>query len=393
MIVPAFDGAGHLRACLEALQASTFAGHEVIVVDDASTDDTAEVARAMGARVVRQEERGGPAQARNAGAAVARGDYLLFLDADVCVRPDTLAIAMERCAQDGSIDALFGSYDPAPSAPNFLSQWRNLLHHHVHQEGREEASTFWTGCGAIKRSVFHEVRGFDPRYRRPSVEDIELGARLRRAGRRVVLDKRLQVTHLKRWTLPGMLLVDVRDRAIPWMQLILREGRAPDDLNLGLRHRGSAVLAHLVVLALAVAAWQRPAALLLPCLAILGVAVVDYLSDRRGAPATARVLSALLTLGAGALAALLARPSILAAVACLVLVVLLNRRFYALVAREGHPTLLAPAAVLHLLHYLACGVGLGLGLLLHLTRRPAAAEQPSPAAVPRVPLAAEPPSA
>src|SRR5690606_2357585 len=98
-----------------------------------------------------------------------------------------------------------------PAASNILSQYKNLFHHFVHQQGRREAKTFWAGCGAIRRSVFEEVGGFSTAYGRPCIEDIELGSRLVRAGRRIVLDKSIQARHLKRWSLWSVIKSDVLD--------------------------------------------------------------------------------------------------------------------------------------------------------------------------------------
>lgn len=82
---------------------------------------------------------------------------------------------------DTQVDALIGSYDDDPKSPDFISQYRNLMHCSVHQTGRSEASTFWSGCGAIRREVFLESGGFDETYVRPAIEDIELGYRLTRS--------------------------------------------------------------------------------------------------------------------------------------------------------------------------------------------------------------------
>jgi cellulose synthase/poly-beta-1,6-N-acetylglucosamine synthase-like glycosyltransferase len=79
---------------------------------------------------------------------------LFFVDADVMVSPDAIERVLGYFHREPEIDALFGSYDDQPAEPNFLSQYRNLLHHYVHQCGREEASTFWGACGAIRRDVF-----------------------------------------------------------------------------------------------------------------------------------------------------------------------------------------------------------------------------------------------
>ena len=115
----------------------------------------------------------------------------------MCVRSDTIARIRRRFEMDPRLDALIGSYDDEPASAGFASQYKNLLHHFVHQHGREEAATFWTGCGAIRREVFAAAGGFDESYTRPCIEDIELGHRLRQRGRRIVLDPALQVKHLK----------------------------------------------------------------------------------------------------------------------------------------------------------------------------------------------------
>jgi len=79
--------------------------------------------------------------------------------------------------------------------------------------------------------VFQAVGGFDGRYKGCSIEDIELGYRLKAAGHSIALDKALQCTHLKRWTVASMLYTDFFLRALPWTELILRERRLLNDLN------------------------------------------------------------------------------------------------------------------------------------------------------------------
>jgi GT2 family glycosyltransferase len=131
--------------------------------------------------------------ARNLGAKVAQGEYLCFIDADCEVHRETLSNIVTTFQEHPDIDALFGSYDDEPKATNFIAQYKNLFHHYVHQNGQEDASTFWAGCGAIKRSLFLELGGFDVnRYRRPSIEDIELGYRIKQTGSKIYLAKNVQ---------------------------------------------------------------------------------------------------------------------------------------------------------------------------------------------------------
>lgn len=241
VIVPAHNAAGTLGDCLQALLASSCEGMEILVVDDRSTDGTAEIARSLGVRVVSNSRGRGPAAARNEGVAHARGALVMFIDADVLVQPDTVEQACAILARDPNLAAVFGSYDDEPSARNFLSQYKNLFHHFVHQSANEESVSFWGGCGAIRKSVFQAVGGFDEhRYPRPSTEDIELGMRLWKRQHRVRLDKALQVKHLKRWHALGLLKTEIFQRAYPWSKLIVSGGDVPDDLNLRMSHRISA---------------------------------------------------------------------------------------------------------------------------------------------------------
>jgi glycosyltransferase involved in cell wall biosynthesis len=225
------------------------APHECIVVDDGSTDHSAQVAAAFGAQVLCRAHSGGPAAARNLGAASASGDWLLFLDADVVPHPDLLVRLNALLSQEPHLAACFGSYDDQPAAPGLVSQFRNLLHHFTHQNGCPEARTFWAGCGAIRRDIFLAHRGFDESYRDASIEDIELGARLTAAGHRILLSPDLQVRHLKRWTLRSMVSTDVFHRALPWARLIFRQGETPNDLNTRWSQRFSALFAWLFLAA------------------------------------------------------------------------------------------------------------------------------------------------
>ena len=153
VVVPVRDGEEDLARCLDALRRSSLPPVECIVVDDGSRDGSAAVAERLGARVIRLQESHGPAFARNRGAEQAVGDILFFTDADVCVHEDTLTVAADDLSRHPDEVAVIGSYDDDPGHPSFISQYKNLFHHWIHQTSNEEAWTFWTGCGAIRRSV------------------------------------------------------------------------------------------------------------------------------------------------------------------------------------------------------------------------------------------------
>ena len=276
VVIPAHDASRFLDACLAHLEASTVAPLECIVVDDGSTDDTAAIAHRHGVTVLSTDGRRGPAHARNLGAGYARGDVLFFLDADVCVHPGTLHAVVASFEEDPALDALMGAYDDAPESAEFLSQYKNLMHAFVHQRGRRAASTFWSGCGAIRRDVFLDHCGFDESYDRPAIEDIELGYRLVRAGRKIVLDPELTVKHLKKWTFWGLVKSDIFDRGIPWTELILRDRCMPNDLNVHLSQRVSVALVFMLLGLSTFAAVRWGGAFLVPLFALLFLQLSHY---------------------------------------------------------------------------------------------------------------------
>jgi glycosyltransferase involved in cell wall biosynthesis len=248
VIIAYRNALAHLDRCLAAVRGSRHQNYELILVDDASTDESSRIAGRYTDRIITLPSRCGPAAARNRAAEQAQAEILFFVDADVICFPNTLDIVDGIFQQNPDLDAVIGSYDDDPPETNFLSRYKNLTHHFVHQKGSTEASTFWTGCGGIRRQVFMSMKGFDEAYRVPSIEDIELGYRLKRAGKRILLCKHLVVKHAKRWTLPSLLRSDVMGRAIPWTVLQLSYGEILDDLNLERTQRASAFLVCLAAL-------------------------------------------------------------------------------------------------------------------------------------------------
>lgn len=248
VIVPAHVGGNLFEQCLRALAETQPSPEEIIVVPDGNPSGVQRQARAIGARVLQPTDAPrGPAHARNRGARAAQGEILFFTDADVVVPKDVIRSIKTAFRKDPSLDALIGSYDDAPGDPNFLSQYRNLLHHYVHQTATPEASTFWGACGAIRRAVFLTIGGFDETYEQPSIEDIELGYRLKQNGYRIALSKTLQVKHLKRWTPSSIIKTDFFCRALPWTKLILQRQTLPNDLNLDYSSRLSTVAAFVLL--------------------------------------------------------------------------------------------------------------------------------------------------
>jgi GT2 family glycosyltransferase len=319
LIVPIGGDTSGVERCLASVSRLAPPPAELIAVLDGDFPEIQKAAEAMGARIVARPVSGGPAVARNQGAAAARGAILFFADADVELAADAVERVVAFFDANPGYGALFGSYDAEPAEPDFHSQYRNLLHHYVHQRASPDASTFWAGCGAVRRDVFEAVGGFDEDYPVPCIEDIELGYRMRRAGCAIRLVKDLQVKHLKRWRPRNMLATDLFRRAVPWTRLMLREGRLLNDLNVKTNDRLSVVLVFLLAAAIAAAAVWPP---------LLGAA---------------------------------------AAIAILVLV--FNRDLYGFYRRRRGAWFAARSVAWHWLYLVVCGLGFGIGTARHLVAR------------------------
>jgi glycosyltransferase involved in cell wall biosynthesis len=258
VVIPAYNAEATISDCLEALHRSHRRPDEIIVFDDGSTDGTAQIAGSAGANVIRKgPARQGPARGRNIAADAARGSIIVFVDADVAVHPDALG-RLEAPLLLGEAVASFGSYDDRPKSRRLAALYANLRHHWVHQHGRSEAFTFWSGLGAIKADTFRALNGFDPRFTEPSIEDIDLGVRILETGGRIRLVKGALGTHHKDWGLLQLWKTDIFRRAIPWAQLIKQGLGRADDLNISTSERTSAIAAYFIPVAALATIW-RPA--------------------------------------------------------------------------------------------------------------------------------------
>ncbi len=368
VVIPVYNGGAYLDRCLEALQASSYPVAECILVDDASTDGATEtVVQRYPVRLVKLEQQCGPAFARNWGVYHSSGEIIFFVDADVVLQPDTISTAIGAFLQDESIDAVFGSYDDLPGDRAFLSQYRNLVHHWVHQNGATEAQSFWAGCGAIRREVFVSIGGFDRDAMR--IEDIELGHRLHQAGYKIHLLKDMLCKHLKIWSLFSILKTDMWSRAVPWVALMQREGEAFDNLNVNAASKFATALTGLLVLSLLGLVLAGRWVAVVPFLVLIILCIPGaYLGERGDSHRWRSYLSIALTV-AGTLSALLwaadTQVQLLLALLPLMLCALIVASqwpfFRFLNAIRGSGYLLA-AIPMQLVFFIICGLSVPLGI-------------------------------
>jgi len=193
VVIPAHNAAATVARAIRSVQAQTPAPDEILLVDDASGDDTAAIAERLGATTIRLTAQQGAAAARNAGVDAATGDVIAFQDADDEWLPDKLARQLPllddavfvACgarlyAEDGTdLGPLYDGQIPTEGTES----WRGLL----------ARNTIATPCVLVWRHAFDAVGGFDPAL--PVAEDQDLWLRLAQHGRLRYLDAPLVRVH------------------------------------------------------------------------------------------------------------------------------------------------------------------------------------------------------
>ncbi len=180
VIIPVFNDVAYIEEALRSALGQTHAPFEVIVVDDGSTDGSADVARGFGDAVtVLSQANGGISAARNAGLAAATGEVIAFLDADDIWPLDSIALRLAPMQADPALAGAFGLVDHFLS-PDMDAERRAQLHC---PEGLSPAR--FAGAMLIRREVFDRIGVFDTGLK--VGEMIDWAARLNDSGAKVAL--------------------------------------------------------------------------------------------------------------------------------------------------------------------------------------------------------------
>ena len=220
VVIPVYNAEATLAECLTRVFQSSWDSFEVIFVDDGSTDRSRAIAQSFPVRIVPTSGRVGPAKARNIGARAAVGEVLFFIDSDVMVRPDSLALLAESF-EAGDVDGLCGVQAAQMRYTNIASQYKNLWMRWTYLRQTGDVPLFYTTAAAIRREAFLRVGGFDQGYATPAVEDTAFGQKLARLGIRVRVHPDLEVEHVEQYSLWSMLRADFM-RAVSLTRLKLR---------------------------------------------------------------------------------------------------------------------------------------------------------------------------
>jgi glycosyltransferase involved in cell wall biosynthesis len=265
VVIPVRNAAEDLARCLETLrrQSVDHAAFEVLVLDDGSEDATPDVARRHGARVIRQE-RQGAAAARNRGVREARGDIVLFLDADCRADPRWVEEITRPLREESGPDATVGLHDSAQTS--LVARFVQLEHEFRYERmsAREKIDFLNSGNCAFRRKTLLEYP-FDETFHR--LEDVELSFRLTRDGRTMIFVPAARVDHRHPETVAALLRrkFNYARYALPLYRRY--PGKAVADASTPQERR-----ARLVLLALAIV--LAPAALIHPTFGWLSLAAL-----------------------------------------------------------------------------------------------------------------------
>ena len=200
VVIPNHNGGATIARCLEAALAASYPDHEIIVVDDCSTDDSVDIISRYPCRLIRLSTRSGASKARNVGAAASRGDMIFFTDADCLLHRDTLSIASRalKSAAPGTI--IGGTYTRIPFDNTFFSRFQSEFIHHSETRHSDRPDYVATHAMIIDAGVFRSNSGFAEGFL-PILEDVEFSHRLRRRGYKLVIDPEIQVSHIFNFSL------------------------------------------------------------------------------------------------------------------------------------------------------------------------------------------------
>lgn len=203
VIIPVYNRSQLLEEVLDHIYRNVYPDYEVIVCDDASTEDIRSIAERRKSVYLRTEVNSGPAAGRNAGAKRATGDILLFVDSDILISPDTLH-QINKHITELEHDGVVGVLTAGIRHPNYASVFKNLYIHYTYKTTSPRTSCFYSSIAAVKKEIFEEIGGFDECFGKTVCEDFDFGLRITSKYTLHVLPD-LEAEHVRYYTFLGVL--------------------------------------------------------------------------------------------------------------------------------------------------------------------------------------------
>lgn len=195
IIIPNRNGAKTIGRCLEAAFSSAYQDFEVVVVDDFSSDSSADVIWRFPCEFLQLAKHSGASRARNCGAEHSSGDLLFFTDADCLLNENTLAIAVKAISLAGPSVVLGGTYSKRPVDDTFFNRFQSVFIHYNEIRKAEGSDYVATHAMIVNAQDFGDSGGFAEGFL-SILEDVEFSHRMKRNGYRLLMDPAVQMKHI-----------------------------------------------------------------------------------------------------------------------------------------------------------------------------------------------------
>lgn len=280
VVIPVRNGHSTLDACIRAIQRSYYTNYEILVINDHSTDGSENAAQRNNSRVLNMTDGHGANAARNFGASQARGDILLFLDADIIIGRETILDVVETLKQE-DVDAVVGIYTAKHRHESFVSQYKNLWVRYSYMKSPPAIDWLFGSVSGIRRKAFEQLGGFKTDLlARHGHDDIELGKRFSVAHLSIILNMDIEVEHLKQYTFSSFICNEYH-RSLGFAQLATALGETGVSLRRGFANVPASFVASTLVAVLLVALLILDATGILPRWTLYGTAVLYLLLNIR----------------------------------------------------------------------------------------------------------------
>jgi len=196
IIIPAYNCEKTIGRCISSVLQSKFREqHELIVVDDASSDSTAKIAEKLGVRVIRKKKRDGPSKTRNIGTKYAEGEFFVFIDSDVFVFPTTLQRIHDCFDADKELMALSCSLDPKCEMVDIIGRYKHIYMCYIIMNQKRSVSWAYACTFAVRKEAFTRIGGFNEDIK--VNEDAHIGRELSHKGYKIAFKKSVPVRHYR----------------------------------------------------------------------------------------------------------------------------------------------------------------------------------------------------
>jgi glycosyltransferase involved in cell wall biosynthesis len=198
VIIPNYNGSSTIGKCLEAAFSSEYDNFDIIVTDDCSTDNSAEIIKGFPCKFISLDKHSGASKARNAGAKNSSGEVLFFIDADCLLQKNTLA-SVNKTFLAGEDSIIGGTYTVIPYDNSFFSAFQSIFINY--SETKKEPPDYMPAHAmVISSEIFMKSKGFQENFL-PILEDVEFSHRLRKMGYKLTMNSEILVQHIFNFTL------------------------------------------------------------------------------------------------------------------------------------------------------------------------------------------------